>query len=147
MAADFHRLNFNRSAHKTIILFLLSKMNANELMKDLGFSDLGRLLQQTTSKTRTPGSPSDVFNIAVASLFLIPMLAVAIFACGRLKELRERSLAVPELPSDAHKTPKSTLADRKRAMVELFETSDVTMVSQDQTGIAKGCRISNSRER
>jgi hypothetical protein len=122
-------------------------MNANELMKDLGFSDLGRLLQQTTSKTRTPGSPSDVFNIAVASLlFLVPMLALAIFACSRLKEMRELPLAVPELPSDAHKTPKSTLAGRKRAMVELFETSDVTMVSQDQTGIAKGSRISNSRQ-
>jgi hypothetical protein len=123
-------------------------MNANELMKDLGFSDLGRLLQQTTSETTTPdGSPSDVFNIAVASLFLIPMLAIAIFACNGLKETREHSLAVPELPSDAHKTPKSTLAGRKRAIVELFETSDVTMVSQEQTGIAKGCRISNSRER
>jgi Na+/phosphate symporter len=119
-----------------------------KLMKDLGFSDLGRLLQQTTSENTAPGSPSDAFNIAVACLFLgLPMLVVAIFACIRLKEMREHSLAVPELPSDAHKTPKSTLAGRKRAIVELFETSDVTMVSQDQAVIAKGSRISNSRER
>jgi hypothetical protein len=63
--------------------------------------------------------------------------------------MRENILMdVSELPGDdtMHKTIKSTLADRKRAIVKLFETSDVTMVSQDQTGIAKSIRISNSRQ-
>jgi hypothetical protein len=115
-------------------------------MKDLGFSDLGRLLQQTTSENTEPGYSSDAFNIALACLFLVPMLVVASFACIRLKEMRENVLAVPELPNDAHKIPKSTLAGRKRAILELFETSNVTMVSQEQTGIAKSIRISNSRQ-
>jgi hypothetical protein len=111
-------------------------------MKDLlGFSDLGRLLQQTTSEnTTTNSSASEVFSIALACLFLIPMLVIAIFGCIRIREMRENVVDVPELPK------KSTLAERKRAILELFETSEVTMVSHDQTWIAKGIRINNPRK-
>jgi hypothetical protein len=107
---------------------------ANELMKHLAFSDLGRLLQQKqiTYENSSSGSLSDVFIVAVAFLFVVPMVVVTIFACVRMREMRENVEDVPESPGDVRKTPKSTLAIRKRAILELFKTSEVTMVSQEQ---------------
>jgi hypothetical protein len=112
-------------------------MRDNELMKGLGFSDLGRLLQQTSSQNTTTGSLSENFNVAAGCLFMVLILVAAILlACIKMGERRENIVGgVPELPTDIHKTPKSTLAGRKRAILELFETSDVTMVSHDQTEI------------
>jgi hypothetical protein len=113
-------------------------MVANELIKDMGISDMGRLLQQTTSENSTNSPESEKFNVTGALLFVVLMLVLTIFGIRRMRDL----------PGDeaVHKTAKSTLAERKRAILELFETSEVTMVSHDQTGIAKGIRISHSRE-
>jgi hypothetical protein len=113
-------------------------MIANALMKDLGFADMGRLLQRTTSDNSTISSESQKFNVAMAFLFVVLMLAMAIFACRKRTELpRDKTM---------HMTLKSTLAGRKRAILELFKNSEVTMVSHGLIGVSKSFRISNSRE-
>jgi hypothetical protein len=129
-----HRSQFEINYHSVSLL----KMIANELTKDMAFSDLERMLQQTTSDNSTNSPESEKFNVTGALLFVVLMLVLTIFGILRMRDL----------PGDeaVHKTAKSTLAERKRAILELFKTSEVTMVSHDQTGIAKGIRISNSRE-
>jgi hypothetical protein len=118
----------------SIMPLTILKMLANKVMNDSGFSDLGRLLQQTASDNTTAGSEREEHNVAGVYLFGFIMLVIAIFACIRR---RENVVDVPELPGDktVHKTPKSTFAQRKRDMLDLFETSEVTMVSHDCTGI------------
>jgi hypothetical protein len=108
-------------------------MLAVKIMKDLSFSDMGRLLQRTNSDNTTAGSEGENYNVAAACMFGFIMLVITICACVAMREIIGDHV-LSELPGDdtVLKTIKSTLADRKRAIVQLFETSDVTMVSQEQ---------------
>jgi hypothetical protein len=109
-------------------------MLAIKIMQDMSFSDMGRLLQRTNNDNTTAGSGSEDYSVAAACMFGGIMLVIAICTCVAMRQIIGE---ISELPGDdtVHKTPKSTLADRKRAIVEQFETSEVTMVSQEQPEI------------
>jgi hypothetical protein len=110
-----------------------------DLLNDLASSDPGRLLQQTllpTSNNSTFES-EDVLNgvsriwfFGVQILVVISGFVCIYFSC--------RSSRVDALVSTQHaqkqrEGPRSTLDQRKQAILEQFETSQVTMVSNEDT--------------
>jgi hypothetical protein len=132
-------------------------MLATGLMQDLSFSDLGRLLQQTTTThdtTLVDGSDEEIEEgrdeDSVFAVYLFGFIMVVIMTIGCYK-WRINASHVPELPSEnkpVRNTTKSTLAERKQAIIELFDTSDVTMVSVHDAHCWcwQGIRISHSRK-
>jgi hypothetical protein len=110
-----------------------------DLLNDLASSDPGRLLQQTllpTSNNSTFES-EDVLNgvsriwfFGVQILVVISGFVCIYFSC--------RSSRVDALVSTQHaqkqrERSRSTLDQRKQAILEQFETSQVTMVSNEDT--------------
>jgi hypothetical protein len=116
-------------------------MSSNGFFKDLAFSDPVRHLQRTSDNTTTSsGSDRYFVGIYIVGLAMIVMVAIwcvkTIRSCVCLR--RVNAIDAPELPPDksVHKLTKSTLAKRKQAILELFKTSQVTMVSR-KTEIAR----------
>jgi hypothetical protein len=107
----------------------------------------GRLLQQTTDISTGTGSDRG-FNVVAGICFLgVLMILLAVFGflniprhycCASMRRVNEvngapnRRSRTTRRTARGHKTPKSTLAQRKHAILELFETSKVTMVSNDR---------------
>jgi hypothetical protein len=103
-----------------------------------------RLLQQTTDSTTRSGSETG-FKIVAGICFLgVLMILLAVFGflnrprhycCASMRRVNEvngapnRRSRTTRGTARGRKTPKSTLAQRKHAILELFETSKVTMVS------------------
>jgi hypothetical protein len=124
-------------------------MLVNDLLKELAFPDPERLLEQTSdystasptiANTSTAGSAVTPLNI-IALYFVWSGLMLLLFiwcgitlrGVGVSRPLLDARSDAPELNHDKSviKTPKSTLAQRKQTILELFETSQVTMVSND----------------
>jgi hypothetical protein len=119
------------------------KMFTNALFKVSAFSDPVRRLQRMSGDTTTSTSTSttssrngfNVVGIFVVGFVIIVMVAIGIFRIYRSSRVsstgREDVTGAPELPDDksVHRAPKLTIAKRKQAILELFETSQVTMVS------------------
>jgi hypothetical protein len=138
-------------------------MLVNDLLKDLAFPDAVRHLQLqptardsstvagTPDNTTEAGSGSGSNNlVGIYILGLVMILVLVRIAWIVVPTRRANTTDASELPSSDDKTlgkkPKSTLAQRKQAILELFETSQVTMVSND-TVMTRPIRISNSRKR
>jgi hypothetical protein len=123
-------------------------MLAADIVKHWVFSDTDRRLQQTSNDATSGSAFSTIFIVMGMSMsgFVI-ICIVAIKCCRILVEIRslsttERSgtamdaTTTPEFSTDntLHKTPrKSSLAERKQAILELFESAQVTMVSNYRT--------------
>jgi hypothetical protein len=107
-----------------------NKMLVNELLKDLAFPDPGRLLRQIEPEVTEAGPESD-FNV-VAGICFFGILMILMAICLRFNPTF-RSLCVSTRRENAmdkaRDMPQSTLAEREYAILELFETSQVTMVS------------------
>lgn len=123
----------------------ISKMQLNDPVQDLAFSDPVRRLQRATG-----GNTTDTFtypeehdsNVVCLYIAGIVMVAIVAVACYRLARkmmstasgnIVDTIVDTPELPDDKkeERTAKSTLAKRKQTILDLFETSEVTMVSND----------------
>ena len=123
-------------------------MVATDLLNDFVFADPLRRLQNTRSNnTFTSGAASSEGasnGIGIYLAGLVMVFIVAFASIGMAKELlstgSENVVDAPELSTEDNplqKTPrKSTLAERKQAILELFKMSQVTMVSNDNTMIA-----------
>jgi hypothetical protein len=124
-------------------------MNASaNPLKNLAFWDQVRRLQQgcTGDKNSRAGSAGSQNGFNVIGTYLIGLVMIIITVTGIVKHVRNilatrrvNAVDTPELPQHDEKLPKipkSTLAKRKQAILELFETSQVTMVSNDKTAMA-----------
>jgi hypothetical protein len=118
-------------------------MIATAFLKDWTFPD-------TVRRLHIKGDEDSFFNVMGIYIFgvvLIFIIAVIVWLkmfhiCCASKGNENVVDVLPELPDDkaVYKTPESTLAKRKQAILELFETEQVTMVSNDNTVMAKGIR-------
>jgi hypothetical protein len=126
-------------------------MTAHYLLKDLAFLEPVRRLQRTRQPPRDDSSrysDSDgEFNVIGVYVIGIVMIAIVAIGCFRMVRIcvsrrRVNVMDATELPDDksVHKIPKSTLAKRKQDILELFETSQVTMVSTYNTVNCDGKR-------
>jgi hypothetical protein len=126
-------------------------MTAHYLLKDLAFLEPVRRLQRTRQHPRDDSSrysDSDgEFNVIGVYVIGIVMIAIVAIGCFRMVRIcvsrrRVNVMDATELPDDksVHKIPKSTLAKRKQDILELFETSQVTMVSTYNTVNCDGKR-------
>jgi heme/copper-type cytochrome/quinol oxidase subunit 3 len=114
-------------------------MIAADLWNDLASSDSGRLLQQTlqpTSNTSTYESEKVFHGVSGMWFFGVQILMVfSGFVCIYLS-CRSSSVDAPVSTQHAQKQRKrsiSTFDQRKQAILEQFETSQVTMVSNEDT--------------
>jgi hypothetical protein len=116
-------------------------MNASaNPLKDLAFWDQLRRLQQGCTGN-IAGSTGSATGFNVIGTYLIGFVIITLTITGIVKLVRHglstrrvNAVDVPELPQHDEKRPKipkSTLAKRKQTILELFETSQVTMVSND----------------
>jgi hypothetical protein len=130
-------------------------MVGHDLLKDLAFWDQVRRLERPGHNiTAGTADSGDEFDILGGVCFLgISIILMGIFC--RFRTVRRSCCRVnarddPELPQHGDKLPnkaKSAHTKRQQAILELFETSQVTMVSNDNTAMAMGhIRISNSRK-
>lgn len=107
-------------------------MLLNELLKDQG----RLLLRKRGDNTEAgAGSKSNLGASWIYIVGLLVMLVMVAISCFRMvRSLKRNHVDAPDLPSDI-KVPKtqrkSTLAKHKQAVLEHFETSQVTMVSND----------------
>jgi hypothetical protein len=108
-------------------------MLAHDLLRrDLGFSDTARLLQQTQSDDDTPTeSRGEFYHDMAVYMFGFLIMVVMVSGCFIMCVSPERAAAFVH-----KKTVKSTLAERKRAILQFFEASQVTMVSTDNTPVS-----------
>ena len=109
-----------------------------DFLKDFAFSDPVRRLHQTSDNNTISDAASyehapNVIGIYLTGVIMVVIVAVACFRIVRvlLSAGSVDEVDAPELPSDNKEQRKSTLAQRKRAILEIFETSQVTMVSND----------------
>jgi hypothetical protein len=117
-------------------------MLSYDLVKDLAFSDPVRRLQRGASRDSSSSSESgfhqDNMIYILFWLVMIFLVAVACFRIHRTSMARRRltAMAASELPENktVSTTTKSTLSKRRQAMLELFKTAQVTMVSSDVDG-------------
>jgi hypothetical protein len=126
-------------------------MIINNLMKDMAFSDPVRSLQRTSSNApeNAAGPEERDFNVTgiyIVGFVTLVIVVVAGFRMVQKSFFRESGNVVDasEFPEDkaVEREAKSTLAKRKQAILELFKTAQVTMVSNIHTVI----RISNFRK-
>jgi hypothetical protein len=106
-------------------------MLVNNLLKDLAFPDPGRLLQRESPEITKASSESDLDILGAVGFIGILMILAVI--CGRFNT---KFRSAPELPHHGDKPrdiPNSTLAERKHAILGIFETSQVIMVSTKMT--------------
>ena len=146
-------LVFRKTITSTIQLTTL-KMLATILLKELAFSDSVRRLQQTGDHDTTysaASSESDsnrggIYISIVGLAIIVVSVAISCFAMIRILN----NVDDLELLDDksVHTTPKSTLAERKQAILDIFETSQVTMVSNDAPPptVWQAHRITKSRK-
>jgi hypothetical protein len=129
----------------------ISKMLANDLVKDLAFSDPVRHLQRgSRNATSTGSASSDESDFHVNKIFIvgIAMIIVAVFPFRifRTYMARRRMTATDasELPEDEtlKTTKKSTLSKSRQAILELFKKAQVTMVSNDVGGTLQNKQFS-----
>jgi hypothetical protein len=122
-------------------------MLVNDLLKDLAFPDPGRHLQRqpTIGSSTVAGTPDSAEAesgsggsnnlVGIYILGLVMILVLVRIAWIVVPTRRANTMDTPESPSSDDKIlgkkPMSTLAQRKQAILELFETSQVTMVSND----------------
>jgi hypothetical protein len=109
-------------------------------VEDLAFWDQVRRLQQGCTGN-TAGSAGSQTGFNVIGTFLIGLVMIIMVVTGIAKLVRHglstrrvNAVNSPELPQHDEKLPNipnSTLDKRKQAILELFETSQVTMVSND----------------
>ena len=120
----FHSRNLNLSTtHDT-------KMLALSLLKDLAFSDPAKRLKQTCdNNNNNPSSGSDS-DYAASGICLIGIIMAFLLFCGFLNMYRNFCEST-RTRANANLRIKSTLAERKQAILELFKTSQVTMVSSN----------------
>jgi hypothetical protein len=119
-------------------------MLSKDLLKDWAFPDAVRRLQQTSDDTTSgDGHDFSVLGLYISGVVLIFVIAVIGWfkmfrICCASKESVD-DVNTPELSEEkaVTKTPKSTLAERKQAILKLFETLQVTMVSNDIPVIAR----------
>jgi hypothetical protein len=118
-------------------------MLANDLMRDLAFSDPVRRLQKAHSNTTdgfaiSASYETDFHVIGIYIVGIVMILIVAVACCRivgtYMARRRITAIDASELPDDktVNKPAESTLARRKQAILELFETSQVTMVSTNE---------------
>ena len=86
-------------------------------------------------------------GIYIFGVLLIFVIAVVVWfrmfkSCCASKG-SDNVVNVPELPDykTVYQTPESTLAKRKEAILDLFETEQVTMVSNDHTSMGNPSEI------
>jgi hypothetical protein len=117
-------------------------MNSYDLSKDLAFPGPGRLLQQTSNNTREEEDGSgSAFNV-ISGAYIVAMVLIVMIAAWCVSSIRRYVRAGTSVAIDA-----PTLAKRKQAVLELFETSQVTMVSNHETVMARWrIRINNLRK-
>ena len=125
-----------RSLHKmnriSINPFTIFKMSSNDLARN----------KQTAA--RSAGVSEHDFNVIGIYIVGFVMIVIVTIACFRMVRIcisrrRVTVMDPSDLPEDktVHKTSKSTLAKRKQAILELFETSQVTMVSNNHTSMGQ----------
>jgi hypothetical protein len=117
-------------------------MLVNDLMKDVDLPDLGRLLQQTSGESTEMGygdGPTTEGCITVVGGIVVIMVAFI----GCVIMLRNRAAPVSTTRVNAMDTPKTTLAERKHAILKLFEISQVAMVSYETVTNAAKVRESS----
>jgi hypothetical protein len=124
-------------------------MMANYLLKDLVFSNPVRRVLVRSSENRTgcrigcrtassdgsdgSGAP---FNVIVIYIVVFVISVLVAIGCIRMILTTRSTVNATDAPGllddkSVHKTPKTTIEKRKQAILELFETSQVTMVSND----------------
>jgi hypothetical protein len=120
-------------------------MNPDYLLKDLAVSNpVMRMLRSseniTGSREASSDGSRDDFN--VIRMYIVGFVVTVLVAIGCIRLVyiclstrrTVNATDAPELLDDdnsVHKTPTTTIAKRKQAILELFETSQVTMVSND----------------
>jgi hypothetical protein len=122
----------------------------HDLLRDLGFADArGPSSDHQQQQETTAGSQKDfnhdmglyLFGFLLVIIIVVGCLRICITsggAGGALGYEREDAPAAAESPRKAiHKTPKWTLGERKQAILGIFETSQVTMVSNCEHGKAR----------
>jgi heme/copper-type cytochrome/quinol oxidase subunit 3 len=114
-------------------------MNPTDLSNDLAFSDPRLLLQPTlqpTSNNSTYESEND-FNAASGISFFLVQIIVVFCGCVCMylscRNSRLDATVPPQRAQKQRKRSTSTLAQRKQAILEQFETSQVSMVSNEDT--------------
>jgi hypothetical protein len=114
-------------------------MIASDLLNDLASSDPGRLLQQTllpTSNNSTYESDyvlngiSGIWFFGVQILVVISGFVCIYFSC---RSSRVDALVSTQHPQKQRERSMSTHDQRSQAILEQFETSQVTMVSNENT--------------
>jgi hypothetical protein len=105
-----------------------------DLLKDLDFPDSGRLLQLTPGESTEVESRDGSFGDACIAVVGILVIAVGVFGCVIM--CRNRGAPVSTARVNAMDTPE-TLAERKHAILKLFEISQVTMVSYETIILAR----------
>ena len=113
-------------------------MSVADLSNDFVFSDPGRHLQQITSNTTLTGDAESGFDVAAVICFGGIQTLIVLLACLSMHRCcvdeRRRANANANTSSELlHGGQMTTLAKRKQAIVELFEKTQVTMVSIDYT--------------
>ena len=127
-------------------------MSVADLSNDFVLSDPGRHLQQITSNTTLIGNAESGFDVAAGICYGGILILMILFACLSMYRCclyeRRRVDAIANAPSEllrdlrrVCKIPKSTLAERKQAILDLFETEQVTMVSNDHTSMGNPSEI------
>jgi hypothetical protein len=116
----------------------------NDLLKDLDFPDPGRLLQRTRGESTEVESRDGSFTDACIAVVGILVIALGVFGCVIM--CRNRGAPVSTAGVNAMDTP-YTLAERKYAILKLFEISQVTMVSYETVISWQGFMIRNSHKR
>jgi predicted metalloprotease len=124
-------------------------MLVNDLLKNMAFPDPRRHLQlQPTRGFSTEAGTSDstekgsesgsnfvgIYILGLGMIFVLVMIVFWILAVAARRANTTDVMDTPALPESDKtmgKNPKSTLAQRQQAILELFETSQVTMVSND----------------
>jgi hypothetical protein len=110
-------------------------MIGSELLNDSAFSDPGRLLQQTQQPTSSNSTyeSGNVYDAATGIWFFAIQIFLVFcgFVCMYLS-CRSSRVDAP-VSQKSRKRSRSTFDQRKQAILEQFETSQVTMVSNEET--------------
>jgi hypothetical protein len=132
-------------------------MIVNCLLKDLAFSNPARRMQRSSENRtgcrtgcRTASSDGSGNDFNIIGIYIVGVVVTVLAAIGCIRMVyvclsTRRTLNAtdaPELLDDksVHKTPKTTIAKRKQAILELFETTQVTMVSNDNNLMGSHCQ-------
>jgi hypothetical protein len=133
-----HYSNLKTKNRISLIPLTILKMLSYDLVKDLAFSDPVRHLQRASrdASAESTGSESN-FHVNKIYIVGIAMIVIVAVVCFRyMTRRRLTAMAASELPENktVSTTTKSTLSKRRQAMLELFKTAQVTMVSSDVDG-------------